>query len=333
MREGRIDLAELGQSAFLADVGPSDRNILRLVLGLMAGIVASFAVLLVILVLAGVGWVLYEAGKGVPMGDIQSKLGMLTDPNFKPTYGSTLAIMAFLAAANGTFFGGIVVILALINRRKLKSYVTAARRFRWRMLGLGLAMFTLVVGPVLVLDVLLSGKAPELPLMTLTQSIPQRAIYVVVALVCLTIAAGVEELLCRGWLLKQTAAWTRNFWILAIVNGLLFSLMHLPDIDPNAFIGRALMGMGFVYMTLRTGGIEFSTGAHAANNLLLILFVQTPPMGVPPPEKFNPVSVLPTVLAVLAYVLIAEIVARWRPLRDWGRSVVELAPEEAEAFA
>jgi membrane protease YdiL (CAAX protease family) len=332
MREGRIDLAELGRSAFLADVGPSDRNILRLILGLAAGVVGSFVVLVVLMVIAGVGGVIYEAGKGVPVTELQSQLGVLTDPNFKPTYGSTLGIMGFLAVANGTFFGGVVVIVALINRRKLKSYVTAARAFRWRMLALGLLMFTLVVGPVLVLDVLLSGKPPELPLMTLAHSASQRAIYVVVALVCLTIAAGVEELLCRGWLLKQTAAWTRNVWILAIVNGLLFSLMHLPDVDPNAFIGRALMGMGFVYMTLRTGGIEFSTGAHAANNLLLILFVQTPPMGVPAPEKFNPVSVLPTILAVLAYVLIAEIVARWRPLREWGKSVVELAPAEAEAF-
>jgi len=156
---------------------------------------------------------------------------------------------------------------------------------------------------------------------------------VVAAVVFLVIAAGVEELLCRGWLLKQTAAWSRNVWVMLIVNGLLFSAMHLPDIDPNAFVGRALMGIGFVYMTLRTGGIEFSTGAHAANNALLILFVQTPPLNIPPPEKFNPLEVLPTLLAVAGYVLITEIVVRWAPLRDWGRSVVTIGPPEAEAFA
>jgi hypothetical protein len=109
--------------------------------------------------------------------------------------------------------------------------------------------------------------------------------------------------------------------------------MHLPDTDPNAFIGRALMGMGFVYMTLRTGGIEFSTGAHAANNLLLLLFVQTPPLAPPPPEAFNILAILPTLLAVLGYVIITEIVVRWTPLREWGRAIVRLEPKEAEAFA
>jgi hypothetical protein len=333
MREGKIDLAELGDSAFFADVGPSDRHIGRLILGLVVGIVGALTVLLVLLVGAGIGWAIYEAGRGTTVTQLQTQLAALTDPNFKPTYGSTLGILGFLAIANGTFFGGIVVIIALINRRKLKSYFTAAARFRWRMLGLGLLMFTVFVGPVLVLDTIMSGKPPELPLLTLAHTLSERTVYVLVALVCLVIAAGVEELLCRGWLLKQTAAWTRNFWVLAVINGLLFSLMHLPDIDPNAFIGRALMGMGFVYMTLRTGGIEFSTGAHAANNLLLLLFVQTPPMSIPPPEKFQPLEILPTVLAVLAYVLISEIVVRWAPLRDWGRSVVEIAPPEAEAFA
>jgi membrane protease YdiL (CAAX protease family) len=333
MADGETLMARLSNSAFLADVGPSDRNVLRMILGLMAGVVGAGVTVLVVLVVAAIGWILYQAGHGVAVTQLQAQLSALGDPNFKPTYGSTLGLMAFLAVANGTFFGGVVVIMALINRRKLKSYITAAAGFRLKMLALGLLMFTLFIGPVLALDVWLSGKPPELPLINLAHTLPQRAIYVVAAIVFLVIAAGVEELLCRGWLLKQTAAWSRNVWVMLIVNGLLFSAMHLPDIDPNAFVGRALMGIGFVYMTLRTGGIEFSTGAHAANNALLILFVQTPPLNIPPPEKFNPLEVLPTLLAVAGYVLITEIVVRWAPLRDWARSVVTIGPPEAEAFA
>jgi membrane protease YdiL (CAAX protease family) len=332
MADSETLMAKLRDSAFLADVGPTDRHIGRMLLGIMAGVVGAGLTVLVVLVIAAVGWILYQAGQGVPITELQSQIAKLSDPNFKPTFASNMGLLAFLAVANGTFFGGIVVIISLINRRKLKSYVTAAPRFRLRMLGLGLALFTLVIGPVLALDVWLSGKPPELPLFTLAQTLQDRVIYVVVALICLIIAAGVEELLCRGWLLKQTAAWSRNFWVLIVVNGLLFSAMHLPDIDPNAFIGRALMGMGFVYMTLRTGGIEFSTGAHAANNALLMLFVQSPPLAIPPPEKFNPLEILPTLLAVAGYVLITEIVVRWSPLRGWGRSVVEMEPVEAEAF-
>ena len=41
MREGKIDLNELGQSPFLADVGPKDRNILRMFLALVGGAVGA----------------------------------------------------------------------------------------------------------------------------------------------------------------------------------------------------------------------------------------------------------------------------------------------------
>jgi len=158
MADGETLMAKLSNSAFLADVGPSDRNVLRMILGLMAGVVGAGVTVLVVLVIAAVGWILYQAGQGVPITQLQAQLSALSDPNFRPSYASTLGLMAFLAVANGTFFGGIVVILALINRRKLKSYFTAAAGFRLRMLGLGLVMFTLFIGPVLALDVWLSGK-------------------------------------------------------------------------------------------------------------------------------------------------------------------------------
>lgn len=332
MRAGLIDLAELGQSAFLADVGPSDRSIWRLVAAIAAGIIGAGLLTLVVLVIAGMGYMFYQAGHGVAPAQLQADLQKMMQPGAKATFESTLGVLAFLAVANGLFFGGIVVIAAMINRRRLRSYITAARRFRWRMLVMGMVLFTVVIGPVLALDVVLSGKPPEWPLLTLAHTVAERGFYVVVALVTLTIAAGVEEMLCRGWLLKQTAAWSRNFWVLAIVDGLIFSTMHLPDTDPNAFVGRALMGMGFVYMTLRTSGVEFSTGAHAANNILLLLFVQPPPLAVPAPEKFQILSVLPTILAVLGYVVISEIVVRWPALHAWAQSTVELDAPEAEVF-
>ena len=101
----------------------------------------------------------------------------------------------------------------------------------------------------------------------------------------------------------------------------------MPDVDINNFVGRGLMAIGFCYMALRTGGIEFSTGAHAANNILLLLFVQASPLARPEPQPFSPMAAGTTLFAVLGYVLITEIVVRWTPLREWSRSLVEPAPE------
>lgn len=334
MSEGKIELAELGHSPFLADVGPKDRSILRMILALLAGVFGAGVATMVILVVVTVVAMVALAGRGVSSQQMQELLPNMMAPGYTPTWGVALGILVFLAVANGMLFGGITFIAGLVQGRRFKAFFTAAAKIRWKMLLLGFVLFALFVGPVLVLDVLMSGKSPQAPLLTLTPDLTKRALYAGVGLICLIIAAGVEELLCRGWLLKQTAAWSRNVWVLLIVNGVLFAGMHLPDTDPNAFVGRMLMGMGFVYMTLRTSGIEFATGAHAANNWLLMMFVQTPPLGVPPPEKFQILAVLPTLLAILAYVLITEIVMRWTPLRNWGEAeVTPVGPPESEAFA
>jgi membrane protease YdiL (CAAX protease family) len=101
------------------------------------------------------------------------------------------------------------------------------------------------------------------------------------------VAAAAEEVVFRGWLLKQMGAFTRNPALLIAINGLLFSAIHF---DPNldAFLVRLAMGVGLAWMTLRLGGIEFAIGAHAANNIVILLFIQPmslkpdTPHGVPP---------------------------------------------------
>jgi membrane protease YdiL (CAAX protease family) len=324
-----IDLKALEQSPFLADVGDKERRIGRLLLGVLAGIVGAIVIAVMLVVI----YMLVRVAAGVPIEEAMTTLQRLVDPNQPPTMTTVLWIMGLLAVGNGLTFGGFTVIAALIQQIRIKSLFTAASRFRWRLLALGMVMFVLVIGPVLVVDTILSGTTAELPLLKLAHTLPERVIYVLVGLVALIIAAGVEELMCRGWLMRQTAAWSRNFWVLVIVNFLVFSALHVPDVDINNFIGRGLMAGGFCYMALRTGGIEFSTGAHAANNLLLLLFVQATPIAHPPPQPFSLTSALTTLAAVLGYVLITEIVVRWTPLRQWSQALVEREPESAAVFA
>ena len=60
-----------------------------------------------------------------------------------------------------------------------------------------------------------------------------RIVYVVVMLLPLPVAAAFEEVLCRGWLLQVTAAFTHNLPAILLFNSLLFSLLHV-DNDPDA---------------------------------------------------------------------------------------------------
>jgi membrane protease YdiL (CAAX protease family) len=218
-----------------------------------------------------------------------------------------------------------------MSGRKLLSYLTVAPRFRWRLLLLGLGLSLLVIGPMLALAQLTDPHASPPPLLSLTQSLSGRIVYVVASFVCLIPAAAAEEVVFRGWLLRQSAALTRNPWVLMGINGVLFSAVH-GEFAPDPFLTRTLMGAGFVYMTLRLGGVEFSIGAHAANNLLIVLFLQPLTLTSTAPSGFTSESILQDLFLFASYIVMAEVTARWTPLRRWaGVDQPEAPPTTAVA--
>jgi hypothetical protein len=87
------------------------------------------------------------------------------------------------------------------------------------------------------------------------------------------------------------------------------------------------MGAGFAYMTLRLGGIEFSTGVHAANNILIVLFIE--PLTLQNAGASSDLSLgalLEDVALIAGYIVITEAVVRVAPMRRWaGVRLEELA--------
>jgi hypothetical protein len=211
-----------------------------------------------------------------------------------------------------TFLG----IGALISGRRIMSYITLAPRYRWRLTLLGLALSCLVIGPVVAVGQLTDPHAQPPPILALATTTPERVLY---ALACLLLipAAAAEEVVFRGWLLRQSAALSKNPIFLMALNGILFSAVH-GEFAPDPFLTRALMGAGFVYMTLRLRGVEFSIGAHAANNILIVLFIQPLTLTPTPSTGISGASLFQDVFLFVSYVLMAELVARWGPLRRWS---------------
>jgi membrane protease YdiL (CAAX protease family) len=97
-----------------------------------------------------------------------------------------------------------------------------------------------------------------------------RPVYLLLMTGGLLIAAAAEEVVCRGFMLRLTALIIRHPLVLCLVNGLVFSSLHL-DPDPVAFVARTLSGMVWAWAALRLGGLEFAIGAHLANNLVISL--------------------------------------------------------------
>jgi membrane protease YdiL (CAAX protease family) len=234
---------------------------------------------------------------------------------------ATAFVLCLLAFANGGMALAFTGIAALLHHRKLGSYFTAAPRFRWRLLLLGLGLFFAILGPLLLASAALDPKAPGAPILAVSQGLGGRLAYLVIVVALLLVAAAAEELVFRGWLLKVTGAFVRDPRVVLVLSGALFSAIHF---DPNldAFLMRLAMGMGLAWMTLRLGGTEFAIGAHAANNILILLFIQ--PMSLKPDatHAFPPETLVIAPLMLAGYVAMAEIVARWAPLRRWGRVAV-----------
>jgi membrane protease YdiL (CAAX protease family) len=214
------------------------------------------------------------------------------------------------------------------------SYLTTAPKFRWRLTLLAIGLSFLVIGPVVALGQLTDPHAPAPPLLSLATTLGSRTLYGIACVLLLIPAAAAEELVFRGWLLRQTAALSKNPIFLMAVNGVVFSAVH-GEFAPDPFLTRALMGAGFVYMTLRLKGVEFSIGAHAANNILIVLFIQ--PLSLKPTTSsgLTGASLFQDLFLFFSYVAMAELTARWAPLRRWSGADLgdNTQAEAAQTFA
>jgi hypothetical protein len=322
--------AGLSDSPFIADLTPREKSFWRALATVAAGLVSGFiiglAVGAVALFLVGVTIGVFNGGfAGLPHKISET----LVSNGVSMTGAITLLVLATFTNCPmaATFLG----IAALISGRRIMSYITLAPRFRWRLTLLGLALSCLVIGPVVAVGQLTDPHAQPLPILSLATTTPARIVYALFSLLLIP-AAAAEEVVFRGWLLRQSAALSKNPIFLMALNGILFSAVH-GEFAPDPFLTRALMGAGFVYMTLRLRGVEFSIGAHAANNMLIVLFIQPLTLTPTPSTGLSGASLFQDVFLFVSYVVMAELVARWTPLRRWSGADQVAAPTSIAAAA
>jgi membrane protease YdiL (CAAX protease family) len=311
---GREITALLSDSAFLTNVDERDRKVWRIVVTVIAGLCVGFLAVIAVFAVIAVGFVISAKGLagfsafGAFMGGLSGADGH--------DLRQAILLLLMPTLANGPLVLTFIVLAAALSHHKMRDYLTSAPRIRWRLLVAGMVMSFLAIGPLLGLDALLEGDANPMPVLTVSPTFQGRAIYAASAIVLLIPAALTEEVLFRGWMLRQAAAFQRNPYFLMIFTGVCFSAVHL-DFNPDAFIARTIMGAGFAYMTLRLGGLEFSTGAHAANNILIVIFLEPLTLKAPAANGLSAASFVQDILLAVGYVLITEAVARIPWLRRW----------------
>jgi membrane protease YdiL (CAAX protease family) len=240
-------------------------------LGVVAGIVAAMIAAAIVIAV----YAILAASSGVDVG--QALNGLMESKAATVTFATAIAAVATIAFANAALGYTLVALAGLMVKRRLMAYITAAPRFRWKHLVFGMAATPLVFAPLAWiavragLDIGADPRGP--PIVALTDGLAQPAIYLVACVSLLVLAASVEEVVFRGWLLRQITAWIGKPWAAALIASALFAAIHFPR-DLTGWAALALMGLSFSYMALRLGGVEYAIGAHAAHNSMIILFLQ-----------------------------------------------------------
>ena len=311
-----LEPPRLSQASFIADLSPREKSLWRVVVTLLAGAVGGVIVALLTGFVALVLVVVATGGFGGDIRALPMHITALLDDDGK-TIRSALSLLTLAVFTNGPMAATFIGVAALIAGVSPRRYITIAAKIRWRLLLSGLLLSLVAIGPLVLASQFLDPHAPPAPMLSLAADWPSRIGYAIACIALLIPAAAAEEIVFRGWLLRESAAITRNPVFLMAVNGVLFSALH-NDFAPDAFLIRSLMGAGFVYMTLRLGGIEFSTGAHAANNILIVLFIQ--PLSLKPTVSagLGVDSLAQAVFLFVSYLVMAEVVARWPLLRRWS---------------
>jgi len=315
-------------SAMTRGLTPRERSLPRFLLTLAVGIVVFFIVTLVTLVAVALLYVpLFHWPAPTSRAGIVALLGRLAalGASDARTFEPAVQIVGIAVASNVVPFFAFIGVAVLFTGRSLRELCTAAPRFRWRLLAAGFLLACVIVGPFMVLAEHFDPKAGPIPILAVSPAAALRGTYAILCALAFLPAAMGEEILFRGWLLRQLGGVIRSWGPLMLLNGAIFAAAHL-DFAPEAFLERWIMGAGFTYMTLRLGGVELSSGVHFANNLIIVLFIQPLTLKPSPNTPIDP-SALVGVLALFgSYIAMAEVACRWRSLRDWAGAGLALAP-------
>jgi membrane protease YdiL (CAAX protease family) len=188
------------------------------------------------------------------------------------TGGSPAGLIAILTSFLGVWIG-VWLSLKLFHKRPFRTLFSPERRIRWREFwaGFGLAalFFALSMAAALILVGAPARSGLELSVW---------ALWVVPVVVAVFIQATAEELLFRGYLLQQFAAWSRNPIVWAALPSLFFGSLHLNpavSLDANLLVVAITFLVGVIAAALvwRTGSLAAAMGMHVGVNVQALALV------------------------------------------------------------
>lgn len=166
-------------------------------------------------------------------------------------FGLALIVFLFLASK--------------LHQRSKMSFISNKGFFSWRQYFTGfLAWGSLLFIGSSILDY------PKLEDFIVNFNLYQFIVLLLFGFLAIGVQSFFEELVIRGYFLQGLHLHLKNIKILILVNGVIFALLHF-GYGVESFLSSWVFGIAFAIIVHLQNSIEFVSGAHNANNLLLSL--------------------------------------------------------------
>jgi hypothetical protein len=171
--------------------------------------------------------------------------------------------------------GSLFIVIKGIHQRRFQTLITPNSSISWRRFFSGFFLWLLLATIQTLIEFLMQPQA-----FSWSFQPGQWLQFLPLALLLTPLQTTAEELFFRGYLLQGLGLLIRQPGVLAIAASMPFALVHFsnPEMDRGAlWIGLTyfLLALFLTLLTLRDDRLELALGVHAANNLFIVLFVNS----------------------------------------------------------
>ncbi|MCI5058084.1 MAG: erythromycin esterase family protein, partial [Flavobacteriales bacterium] len=191
-------------------------------------------------------------------------------PAIKPLFpdgdfGKDLGTYSLIAVVFGLALLAFLIAASKLHKRPAKSFLTTHEKFSWKSYFYGFSLWGLLL---LLSSLLLDFERFRAFLESF--NFFHFWVLLLVGFVSIGIQSFFEELVIRGYFLQGLYLRIKNIPWLITVNALIFGVLHF-GYGLHNFLYSWLFGVAFAMIVIFQNRIEFVSGAHNANNLLLAL--------------------------------------------------------------
>ena len=180
-------------------------------------------------------------------------------------FGEDLGTYTIILFIVGMALVAFTIAASKFHKRPVMSFISNDNKFSWKYYFSGFILW----GGLLFIGSLITNYGTFTAFLQ-NFNPAQFWLLLLVGFVAIGIQSFFEEIVIRGYFLQGLHFRIKNIAILVIVNSLIFGVLHF-GYGIESFLSSWFFGIAFATIVMLQNRIEFVSGAHNANNLLLSL--------------------------------------------------------------